>query len=185
MQYRKMTKKNRDRIVYTDVNGRKIEIKEGDYSPTDGRRITREDIANYYHLDDLEVINNNRNSCVPFTEAEKKMNKEWEAAHPGEEVPKKWHASLDALYETGEDGEDRSPVAMQVYNRMESINNEVERFYEVLESLPKEISYCLLRVKIEGYSEMEVARELGVDVSTVSRRIHKAIRHIKENFYNY
>ncbi len=181
MKFKKTARSKRAVYKYMDSFGRIIVIKEGDCTVDDHKAVTADIIRECHLMDDHWVESNIRNSKPARTKEEKAAIEAWNEAHPDDPFPEDWNQSFDQYFDDSDTDSDHSPIEHQVFNRTHEDNHLVELFYEVLEDMPEEWKFCLIRMKIQGYSREEVAKELGVFPSTVSHRIQKAIRFLKEN----
>ena len=181
--FRKTNLRKRETYIYKDVNEKKYELREGDSDPTDNMPITKEWILWLHTDDDRTVENENRNTRPKRTKEEKEAIREWEAAHPGEEIPKNYHLSLEQDFKNDDDDNDisRSADLYNAYMRMHKVPATVETLYEILDEVSEELRTCFIMVKIQGYLLKEVAEKLGCHVSTVSRRVDTVMQIIEEN----
>ena len=187
MSYRRVNVKDMQAIEYIDVNKKKIVIREGDYTVYDGKPVTRQDIVDHYLAYNREVDGNIRNSAIPLTKEEKKARKEWEEKHPGEELPAKWHISIDQFAD-GPDGEvERSSLMGELAAAAARSNPAVDIFYDVIDEMPEKLRVSFTLVLLQGYQTQEAAKLLGCSVATVSRRVKAAIAFIKsqEQRFNF
>ena len=145
--------------------------------------VTEADIKLLHSLDDAEVYNNIKNSHPPLTDAEKAEKENWKAKHPGERYPANWNLSLD--YMVGDDGDEDAPDKSRILSEActymepeyETEQEMLDRILCFLTDIQREI-YRL--VKIEEYTQTEVADILGTSVPNVNKHFKKALARIEE-----
>ena len=181
MEIRKTNAHKRAEYTYTDAFGRRIVIREGDCTIDDHRKVTAEDIRELHRLDDNWVECNRRNGKPKRTKEEKEAIEAWNEEHPDREIPDGWTMSLDQFHDDPDSDKDYSPIEHEIFNRTHQANYFVETLHEIMDEMPEKIRYCLVQIKLLGRSRYELARELDVDLSTISHRLRKAIQFIKDN----
>lgn len=178
MKFRKTNYNKRPTYTYKFVTGEKTTIAPGD---ADGE-VTAELIKFLHSRDDAEVYNNLKNCRPPLSDKERDMSREWEDAHPGEEVPKNWTMSLDAFFKDADSDMDRSSLMREVYDRSHAENPVAVRLWDVIDEMPYKQRQAFVLVELDGYSMTETADKLGCSVSNVSKLIAKAKTFIRENY---
>lgn len=164
------------RAVYTylTADGVKITLRPGH----DG--VTEEDIRLLHRMDDQEVYNNCKNMHAFETPSQKEERKRWESEHPDKNVSV-WNISLDYALLEGDSIQDIL-VAPSQSNAVEEENAEIERLHEIIEQLPDDMQHIYCRSVIEGYTNSEIALELGVTEGTIRYRLKKIKSFIKEKW---
>lgn len=178
MKFRKTNYNKRPTYTYKSVTGEKITIAPGDANG----EVTAELIKFLHSRDDAEVYNNLKNCRPPLSDKERDMIREWEEAHPGEEVPKNWTMSLDAFSKDADSDMDRSGLMREVYDRSHAENLAAVRLWDVIDAIPYRQRQAFVLVELDGYSMTETADKLGCSVSNVSKLIAKAKKFIRENY---
>lgn len=178
MKFRKTNYNNRPTYTYKSVTGEEITIAPGD---ADGE-VTAELIKFLHSQDDAEVYNNLKNCRPPLSDKERDMIREWEDAHPREEVPKNWTMSLDAFSEDADSDMDRSGLMREVYDRSHAENPAASRLGEVIDEMPYKQRQAFVLVELDGYSMTEAADKLGCSIANVSKLIARAKTFIRENY---
>ena len=172
MLFRKTESTKRENYVYR-FGENEVSVIAGDDAET------KVWIKTLHSLDDAEVYNNIKNSRPKLTKKEKAAKREWEAKHPGENVPKNWNLSLDGLAQT-EDADHSSYMKEAVDLQSENPDPLREILYAVLETLPEEEMELYRMRYIWELSQGEIAEELGVSQNTVSKRLRKLEAKITE-----
>lgn len=164
--------------------------------------VTVADIKSLHYLDDKEVRLNNKNMHPTRTKeeiAEVKAFKEKFIVDFTNEFgykpfksdiddaikeifPTNWNLSLDWEMEN-EGGKDKSRIALATSVEMEKENSEVDRLYEVMETMTDKQREVLKLVKLEEYSLTEVSKIIGTSIPNVKKHLDKAIKHIEKNYY--
>ncbi|MDE7251592.1 MAG: hypothetical protein K2O32_01410 [Acetatifactor sp.] len=178
MKFRKTNYNNRTTYTYKFATGEKSALAPGD---ADGK-ITADLIKYLHSLDDSEVYNNRKNCKPPLSDEEKDIIREWEAAHPGEEVSKNWTMSLDAFSEDADSDMDHSDLMREVYNRSHAENHVAARLREVIDEMPYKQRQAFVMVELDGYSMTETADKLGCSIANVSKLVTRAKAFIWEKY---
>lgn len=178
MKFRKTSYNDRITYNYKSVTGEKFTLVPGD---ADGD-VTAEWIKFLHSQDDAEVYNNLKNCRPSLSDKEREMIREWEDAHPGEEVPKNWTMSLDAFSEDADSDMDRSGLMREVYDRSHAENPLAARLWDVIDEMPYKQRQTFVLVELDGYSMTEAADKLGCSVANVSKLIAKAKNFIRKKY---
>lgn len=178
MRFYKTNHNHRTTYTYMTATGEKITIVPGD---ADGE-VTEELIERLHKLDDKEVYNNIKNCKPLLSDEEKAAIREWEEAHPGEEVPKNWTMSLDAFFEDSDSDMDRSDLIREVYDRTYTEDYASVRLKEVIDEMPYKQRQAFVLVDLDGYTMTETADKLGCSTANVSKLVARAKEFIKKNY---
>lgn len=181
MEIRKTNAHKRAEYTYTDAFGRKIVIREGDCTIDDHRKVTAEDIRELHRLDDNWIECNKRNGRPRRTKEEKEAIEAWNEENPDRAIPDGWNISLDQFHDVLDGDEEYSSIEHEIFNRTHQPNRLVETLHEIIDEMPGKIRYCFVQIKLLGRSRYELAKELDVNLSTISHRLRKAIQFIKDN----
>lgn len=179
MVFRRTNYNNRTTYTYKSVTGETITFVPGDANG----EITADLIKCLHSLDDKEVYNNIKNHKPQLSDNEKAVIREWEKAHPGEEVPKNWIMSLDAFSEDSDSDMDRSSLMRGGYDRLHSKDLETTHLWEVMKEMPDKQRHAFDLVELNGYTMTEVADMLCCSIANVSKLVAKAKEFIKKNYY--
>lgn len=192
MQFRKTPTSERGHYAYyTYVEDRKGKWRKkmiNDLHPGDIVRnddgtkveITEEMIDVLHKADDKIVYNNNKNTKPPLTKKQKESLEQWKKAHPGQEPPKNYNASLDFVYDSDEadfDAEQSRIASACAYFPNMDFRLMVE---EGLNALNKEERDIFIAICLEQRKGCELVEELGLSESTISRRLKSAKETMKE-----
>lgn len=130
------------------------------------------------HLsDDNEVTNNIKNSKHISGKREREQIRKWEEENQ-EKYSGKWVISIDACFEGSFDN---SKLATQVKNFTgETRDNCKERLYEAVEKLTEEQQEIYRLYFQEEYTQAEIAEMKGVTQKTISLKINKIEKTLKE-----
>lgn len=74
--------------------------------------------------------------------------------------------------------EDRHAVADHPVDRIVEGRQELQRFLDSLRQLPERTRHVVLLARLERLTHVEIARRLGISVSTVERRLVKGMTHL-------
>lgn len=140
-------------------------------------------IKSLHGFDDSEVYYNVKNSRRQVTSEEKLAVKEWEDKHQSETVEKNWNLSIESLQDQGVSLDKSKILASLSYLPYEESNPEVDRLYEVMESMTDKQRQVLSMVKLEERTLTEVAHILGTSIPNIKKHLDKALEHIKDNYY--
>ncbi len=142
--------------------------------------ITEEIIDILHKSDDHLVYNNNKNAKPPLTKWQYECLVKWKEAHPCEDVPKNYNASIDFILDTDESDFDTEQshiaAACAVYP---SVDFEL-MVEEGLNALSKEERDIFIAICIEHRKGCELAKKLGLSEATISRRLRSAKEIMKE-----
>ena len=139
-------------------------------------------IKSLHGFDDSEVYYNVKNSRPQRTAEEKAAVKAWEDKHLGETVEKNWNLSIESLQDKGVSVDKSSILADLSYSPYEECNPEVDRLYEVMESMTDKQRQVLRMVKLEERTLTEVAQILGTSIPNIKKHLDKAVEHIRNNY---
>lgn len=178
MVFRRTNYNNRTTYTYKSVTGETITFASGDANG----EITADLIKCLHSLDDKEVYNNIKNHKPQLSDDEKAAIREWEKAHPREEVPKKWIMSLDAFYGDSDSDMDRSYLMREVYDRSCKEDLATTRLWEVMDDMPDKQHRAFLLVELYGYTMTEAADKLRCSIANVSKLVARAKEFIRENY---
>lgn len=145
--------------------------------------VTEVIIKSLHGFDDSEIYYNVKNSRPQLTGEEKTTVKDWEDKHQGETIEKNWNLSIESLQAEGVSLDKSSILADLSYSPYEESNPEVDRLYEVLETMTKKQRHVLRMVKFEERTLTEVSQILGTSIPNIKKHLDKAIEHIKNNYY--
>lgn len=74
--------------------------------------------------------------------------------------------------------EDRHAVADHAVDRVVEGRQELQRLVEGLRQLPERTRHVVLLARLENLTHNQIARRLGISVSTVERRLVKGMAHL-------
>lgn len=176
MRYHKTRWNKRTTFTYHFRQGPDVTIRPGE----DG--VTEVWVKDCHARDDAEVYNNIKNARPEPTEEEKARYKEWEEAHPGVKADRNWNISLDS-FTSSDDGESTADrhaelADPKVHIPFEDEPADVERLHEVLAGLSQRQQTIYRLVYLEGYSNVDVAKELKISEATVRKDRKKIIAAI-------
>ena len=179
MKFHKTGNKNRQTYTYLGLDGRKETLVPGENG------ITEEFILALHRMDDNEVYNNNKNRKAPVQEWEKPIIEDWKRWHPGEELPERTTLSLDEIiYPSNESGDSDKSVLLA--DPSQSIDKDVpagvERLREVVELLTAEQRELYRMVVLEGMSQEDAGKEMGISEGAVQKRMVRIRESIKRLF---
>lgn len=177
MKTRKTRTDARNTFTYKFADGTSVVLTPG----VDG--VTEADIAMLHRLDDCEVYNNVKNSKAPVEDWEKPILDEWKEQHPDEELPSRFHASLD--YFTDSDDRDMDADQSRLFaecavNMEETVSDDVARLREVVAQMPEELSVIYHRVMLDDENMTDVANDLHINRKTVYNRVQRTKQLIRE-----
>lgn len=164
---RKIDATNGTSYTYRFADGSKCSLKAGQ------NEITEEMIMALKRADNAEY-NNNLKNWGPIPSKEEKA--EWEKKNPGIPYPRKWNASLDYQYE-----QENNEIEKTLYHSMESSNQDssFESLYDAIDQLaPKQKK--IIQLFLQGMTQSQIAREMGISTSTVRDQFNAAKKNIKK-----
>lgn len=171
--YRKTPAAQRVDYYYESVTGERFHIRAEEHGA--------ETVHMLHCMDDREVYN-------ALTEGRPKMEgwqrpamEQWKRQHPGEEPPKNWVLSLDAL--AGEDGDgmaDESRVMKMAADRADGEDPMKELLLECLDGMDADSRRLYALYYTAGYSQAEIAGEFGISQMAVSKRLKKLEAALKD-----
>ena len=178
MKYYKTGNKNRQTYTYLGLDGRKETLVSGENG------ITEEFILALHRMDDNEVYNNNKNRKAPVQEWEKEGIEDWKRRHPNEELPERYNVTLDMLTDTDDPDciGDKGAVLLEMATEEEEVPAEVERLREVVELLTAEQRELYRMVVLEGMSQEDAGKEMGISEGAVQKRMVRIRESIKRLF---
>lgn len=172
MRYHKTRQNKRTTFTYHFRQGPDVTIHPGEED------ITEVDIKRLHAYDDAEVYNNIKNAGPKPTAEEKARRKEWENSHPGEKADRNWNLSIYSFTSSG-DGDSTADRHAELADPRVHIpfeNEEqpdVERLRTVIAGLPPRQQVVYRLVCLEGYSNVDAAKALGISEGAV--RKHRKI----------
>lgn len=173
MRYHKTPWKQRTTFTYHFVKDPDVTIFPGEDCVTDIW------IKACHASDDAIVYNNIKNAGPKPTAGEKARRKEWEKSHPGEKADRNWNISIDS-FASSDDGDSTADRHSELTDPRVHISFEndehpgVERLHEVIASLPPRQQVVYRLAYLEGYSNVDAAKVLGISEGAV-RKHHKKI----------
>lgn len=179
MKFHKTGNKNRQTYTYLGLDGRKETLVPGENG------ITEEFILALHRMDDNEVYNNNKNRKAPVQEWEKPIIEDWKRWHPGEELPERTTLSLDEIiYPSNESGDSDKSVLLADPSQSidKDVPADVERLREVVELLTAEQRELYRMVVLEGMSQEDAGKEMGISEGAVQKRMVRIRESIKRLF---
>lgn len=172
MRYHKTPWNQRSTYSYHYVKDPDVTIRPGE----DG--VTDEWIKACHASDDAIVYNNIKNAGPKPTAEEKSRRKEWENSHPGEKASRNWNLSIDS-FTSSDDGDSTADRHAELADPRVHIpfeNEEqpdVERLRTVIAGLSPRQQVVYRLVCLEGYSNVDAAKALGISEGAV--RKHRKI----------
>lgn len=190
--------KNRKNYVYHYSDGSRIVLEPGRIITINSKgkfikndsSITEEYIRKLHSYDDEEVKNNLKHiNCETesFTEERIRLKKKWDINHPNQsdnpyEKPMRV-VHLDSFGEDDKSQDDKSEYLLQAFNNEHSEEYEDERILlirKIVNELPSSMKTLYQLLYIEGLSQSDICKKLGLSKSTVSERTKTLINKIKE-----
>lgn len=177
MRYHKTRWDQRTTYTYHFRKGPDLTIRPGEAGVTEAW------IKDEHASDDAEVYNNLKNARPEPTTEEKARRKEWEKAHPSEKADKNWNISIDS-FTSSDDGESTADRRAELADPKVHIPFEedepadVERLHEVLAGLSQRQQIIYRMVRLEGYTNVDVAKKLKISEATVRKDRKKIIAAI-------
>lgn len=175
MKFRKTKASKRGTYCYV-FGERSIELVPG----KDG--VTEEMVRMLHLEDDREVRNNNKHSKVPYEKWEKKIVDEWQEKHPDEEVPKKYHLSLE-FYSNGEDdSNDKNSTEYEIFCSKEDIEAmPVSNLQDLIAELDERKQIIYKRVLVDEEKGKDVAADLHITTARLSQIVKSIETYIRKN----
>lgn len=176
MRYHKTRWSKRTTYTYHPLKGPGVTIRPGEEGVTEAW------VKDCHASDDAEVYNNLKNARPEPTAEEKSQRREWEEAHPGEKADQNWNISIDS-FTSSDDGEPTADHHAELadpraYIPDEDTPEDVERMREVVARLPRRQQHIYRMVWLEGYTNVDAAKELGISEATVRKDRKKIIAAI-------
>ena len=176
MRYHKTRWSKRTTYTYHPLKGPGVTIRPGEEGVTEAW------IKDCHASDDAEVYNNLKNAHPEPTAKETVQRKEWEEAHPDEKADKNWNISIDG-FTSSDDGESTADRHAELadprtYIPGEDTPEDVERMREVVARLPRRQQHIYRMVWLEGYTNVDAAKELKISEATVRKDCKKIIAAI-------
>ena len=198
MKIRKTRQDQRRNYIYRFADGHKDVITAGENG------VTEVYIKMRHAMDDSEVYNNLKNMKPNRTNEEKEKSKRWKEKYiknfekehgykPNKEdvdymanevFPKNYNLSLDYDQE-GELDSDKKTISYEIStcdDYSEIISPWSEQMEELLNKLTAKQRQVVQLMYVEGYSQSEIATELGISSAAVKKRLDKAKAFIKKNY---
>lgn len=108
-----------------------------------------------------------------------KEKEQWaQTHHPDEKMGRIWNASLDYINENGSNTPEEY-LCHQIVADEE--NPQIERLHELIEMMPPK-RQKVLSLYFNGFSQSEIARQMGLSTSTVRDHMRAAEKFIEKNF---
>lgn len=198
MRTRKTRQDQRRNYIYQFADGHKDVITAGENG------VTEIDIKMLHSRDDSEVNNNLKNMRPGRTEEEKEEIKRWKEKYiedfekeygykPNKEdvdymanevFPKNYNLSLD-YDQNGELASDKKTISYETAtcdDYSEIISPWSEQMETLLNELTAKQRQVVQLMYVEGYSQSEIAKMLGISSAAVKKRLDKAKAFIKKNY---
>lgn len=177
MKTRKTRINARGTFTYKFADGTNVVLTPG----VDG--VTEADITMLHRMDDNEVYNNVKHAKAPVEDWEKPILDDWKKRHPDEELPTRFHASLD--YFTDSDDGDMDADQSRLYAECavtmeETVPDDVARLREVVSRMPEELVIIYRRVMLDDENMTDVAKDLHINRKTVYNRVQRIKQLIRE-----
>lgn len=175
MRFRKTPMGQRVSYCYESVTGEKFRISAEEYGA--------ETVSLLHRMDDSEVRNNLSTGKPGIQKWQEEAVRQWKEQHPGEEPPKNWVLSLDAL--TGEDGSgmaDDSRYMKEAVDRAaeEGADPMKELLHECVEEMDIDSQRLYRMYYVEDAVQAEIAKEFGISQMAVSKRLKKLEAALKK-----
>lgn len=199
MKSRKTSSNKRGTYTYRFCNGDKMLLRPGQNS------VTNLDILRLNRMDDCEVYNNFKNWRPKRTEEEKEFIKQWTDDYnksfkaeygyelsdselsyiSSEKFPKNYNLSLD--YSTDDtDSDDNSNISLQASTEFEHSDDfNLERIRMNLKFLTDKQFAVVWLIKVEKYTQTDVAKIMGTSVNTISTHLRRAEKKLEKNKKNF
>ena len=203
MKFHKTNRNNRGsyryRYTMTDEKGREYECCDTLRPGEDG--VTETDILMLHRFDDAEVDNNIENARPTRSEKEKRIIKEWRERfiaefvekhgyepHPEdvdyyqeEAFPKNWNLSLDSPEDYGMDADESRLFSSASYEVDYDAIAIYNRALEIVSTLSEEQQEIFRRVFVDGQTQVEVAKALGIkNKQSVTKRLNRILGQIRK-----